>query len=58
MLTLCGVHTSVHGGGWSRQKYKLHNWVDIPGDILWSDSAMEDSGSLEESFPEGIFWIT
>ena len=28
------------------QKCELHNFGDVPGDNLWSDSIMGDSGSL------------
>ena len=28
------------------QKCERHNWGDVPGDNLWSDSATEDSGNV------------
>ena len=37
----------------SCRKCEFHNWGNVPGDNLWSDSAMGDSGNLEGSVTEG-----
>ena len=48
LLEVC-THLYMMQAG-SCRKCELRNWVMLPGDNFWADSAMGDSGSLEMSY--------
>ena len=53
-VEVCSHLSMVQAGSFS--KCELHNWRDVPGDNLWSDSVTGDSGSLEGSITEAKLW--